>query len=139
MPCGKVMAVDCSYACVHPRSGKARLLCGISIIRCPGRGDGWCSNSLYCRDSSALCACRPRHWRQLMVLTGQELELDPKTCTLDSVFSMQLHRFAEDIRRVVSGATKELTIEVELRKLADAWQAQRFILHKYSAVRATRP
>ena len=74
-----------------------------------------------------------------MVLTGQELELDPKTCTLDSVCSMQLHRFAEDIRRVVSVATKELTIEVELRKLADAWQAQRFILHKYSAVRATRP
>ncbi len=78
-----------------------------------------------CTFEAPRCARRPRHWHELMALTGQELDLDPKTCTLDTIFGMQLHRFAADIRGVVSGAVKELTIEAELRKLAEAWREQR--------------
>ncbi|KAF8069431.1 DHC1 [Scenedesmus sp. PABB004] len=77
-------------------------------------------------------ALRPRHWKQLMAVTGQAFELDPKTFTLSAMFDMQLHKFADDIARITSAALKELTIENELRKLAEAWKEQRFDLHKYS-------
>lgn len=69
-----------------------------------------------------------------MTLTGQTFDLDPKTFTLSNMFSMQLHKYKEDIARVTSGALKELTIENEIKKLADTWQEQRFHLHKYHSV-----
>jgi dynein heavy chain len=77
---------------------------------------------------------RRRHWKQLMTLTGQTFDLDPKTFTLSNMFSMQLHKFKEDIAKVTSCALKELTIENEIKKLADTWQEQRFDLHKYHSV-----
>jgi hypothetical protein len=69
-----------------------------------------------------------------MTLTGQTFDLDPKTFTLSNMFSMQLHKFKEDIAKVTSCALKELTIENEIKKLADTWQEQRFDLHKYHSV-----
>lgn len=69
-----------------------------------------------------------------MALTGQAFDLDPKTFTLANMFSMQLHKFKDEIVKVTSSALKELTIENELKKLADQWKEQRFDLHKYNAV-----
>lgn len=69
-----------------------------------------------------------------MTLTGQTFDLDPKTFTLSNMFSMQLQKFKEDIAKVTSCALKELTIENEIKKLADTWQEQRFDLHKYHSV-----
>lgn len=69
-----------------------------------------------------------------MALTGQTFDLDPKTFTLSSMFSMQLHKYKEDIAKVTSCALKELTIENEIKKLADTWQEQRFTLSKYHSV-----
>ena len=71
-----------------------------------------------------------------MTLTGQTFDLDPKTFTLGNMFAMQLHKYKEDIARVTSCALKELTIENEIKKLADTWQEQRFDLHKYQSVSA---
>uniref|UniRef100_A0A383W4S5 Dynein-1, subspecies f n=1 Tax=Tetradesmus obliquus TaxID=3088 RepID=A0A383W4S5_TETOB len=81
---------------------------------------------------------RPRHWKQLMALTGQSFDLDPKTFTLANMFAMQLHKYKEDIAKVTSSALKELTIENELKKLAESWKEQRFDLHKYTANGADR-
>jgi hypothetical protein len=69
-----------------------------------------------------------------MALTGQTFDLDPKTFTLANMFAMQLHKYKEDIAKVTSSALKELTIENELKKLAESWKEQRFDLHKYTAV-----
>lgn len=69
-----------------------------------------------------------------MMLTGQTFDLDPKSFTLSNMFSMQLHKFKEDIAKVTSCALKELTIENEIKKLADTWQEQRFDMHKYHSV-----
>jgi hypothetical protein len=70
-----------------------------------------------------------------MALTGQTFDLDPKTFTLANMFTMQLHKYKEEIAKVTSSALKELTIENELKKLAESWKEQRFDLHKYTAVR----
>jgi dynein heavy chain len=69
-----------------------------------------------------------------MALTGQSFDLDPKTFTLSNMFAMQLHKYKDDIAKVTSCALKELTIENEIRKLAETWQEQRFDLHKYHSV-----
>ena len=58
--------------------------------------------------------------------------MDPKTFTLGKMFAMQLHKFAADISVICSAATKELTIEQELKKLSDVWKEQKFDLFKYS-------
>lgn len=77
---------------------------------------------------------RPRHWKQLMAATGQTFDLDPKTFTLANMFAMQLHKFKDNIAKVTGCALKELTIENEIKKLAEAWQEQRFDLHQYHSV-----
>uniref|UniRef100_A0A6S8LSH1 AAA+ ATPase domain-containing protein n=1 Tax=Dunaliella tertiolecta TaxID=3047 RepID=A0A6S8LSH1_DUNTE len=76
-------------------------------------------------------ALRRRHWQQLMEVTGQEFDMDAKTFTLGSMFSMQLHKYAEEISKITNAAVKELTIENEIKKLTDVWREQRFELGKY--------
>ena len=69
-----------------------------------------------------------------MAATGQSFELDAHTFTLGNMFAMQLHRFAADIGRITSAAVKELTIESELKKMAEVWKEQKFDLRKYHKV-----
>ncbi|GLI59150.1 hypothetical protein VaNZ11_000978 [Volvox africanus] len=76
-------------------------------------------------------ALRKRHWSRLMEVTGQEFDMDPKTFTLGNMFAMQLHKYAEEIGKITNAAVKELTIESEIKKLADVWREQRFELGKY--------
>ena len=70
-----------------------------------------------------------------MEVTSQSFDMDPKTFTLQAMFAMQLHKFAEEIGKITNAAVKELTIENELKKLADAWRDQRFDVFKYIKVR----
>ncbi|KAL6757976.1 dynein heavy chain, N-terminal region 1-domain-containing protein, partial [Haematococcus lacustris] len=77
-------------------------------------------------------ALRQRHWAQLMEVTGQNFDMDPKTFTLGNMFSMQLHKFADEIGKITNAAVKELTIENEIKKLSDVWREQRFELGKYT-------
>eukprot|EP00803_Ostreobium_quekettii_P011338 evm.model.scf_1312.1 EVM.evm.TU.scf_1312.1 scf_1312:839-40608(+) len=76
-------------------------------------------------------ALRKRHWSQLMEITGQTFDMDPKTFTLASMFAMKLHNYAEDIGRVANMAVKELTIESEIKKLTEIWKEQKFETAKY--------
>jgi hypothetical protein len=69
-----------------------------------------------------------------MNVTGQQFEMDLKTFTLGNMFAMQLQQHAAAIASITSGAVKELTIESELKKMADVWKEQRFDLHKYTHV-----
>lgn len=65
-------------------------------------------------------------------VTGKEFDMEPKTFTLGSMFTLQLDVFAEEILRTTSAAEKELTIECELKKLVDVWRDQKFSVAKYS-------
>ncbi|GMH41526.1 hypothetical protein BSKO_09436 [Bryopsis sp. KO-2023] len=76
-------------------------------------------------------ALRKRHWAQLMEITGQQFDMDPKTFTLGSMFAMQLHNHTDEINKVTNMAIKELTIESEIKKLAEVWKDQKFEVHKY--------
>ena len=60
--------------------------------------------------------------------------MDQKTFTLANMFAMQLHKYAPEISKIVSGATKELVIEMELKKVGEAWKEQKFTLAKYMKV-----
>lgn len=45
-----------------------------------------------------------------MEVTCQEFDMDPKTFTLGNMFSMQLHKYAEEIGKITNAAVKELTV-----------------------------
>ena len=66
-----------------------------------------------------------------MQATGKEFDIDPKSFTLGSMFAMRLDNFTDEITKITSAAEKELTIETELRKLAEVWKEQKFGLAKY--------
>jgi dynein heavy chain len=71
-------------------------------------------------------ALRPRHWKQLMQKTGVDFEMDAKTFTLTKLFSMELHRFKEEIAEIVNTATNEAKIEKEIAKISSLWSATSF-------------
>ncbi|VDO97932.1 unnamed protein product [Schistosoma margrebowiei] len=56
-------------------------------------------------------ALRERHWNELMRKTGQTFDMNPETFTLANIFSMELHRFTDQISEIVAFAIKELSIE----------------------------
>jgi dynein heavy chain len=45
-------------------------------------------------------ALRPRHWKTLMDVTGKSFQTNSKTFTLESVFGMELHKYAEKIAEI---------------------------------------
>eukprot|EP00898_Chlorokybus_atmophyticus_P006649 jgi/Chlat1/6986/Chrsp56S00523 len=83
-------------------------------------------------------ALRKRHWEKLMEVTGKKFEMDPKTFTLANLFSMELHNFAAVISDITNAAVKELTIESEIRNMAETWKDQKFDLFKYMKARLNR-
>ena len=62
---------------------------------------------------------------------GRAVDLDPCRFTLGDVFAMRLDVHHEAVEDICCAALKELGIEAELRKIAEAWRAQRFELHPY--------
>ena len=76
-------------------------------------------------------ALRKRHWQQLMDVTGKTFDMDPKTFTLGKLFAMELHNYGTLISDITNAASKELTIESELKKLAEVWKGQKFEIFKY--------
>eukprot|EP00892_Ulva_mutabilis_P000668 jgi/Ulvmu1/10601/UM065_0057.1 len=75
-------------------------------------------------------ALRKRHWKRLMEVTGKEFDMEPKTFTLGSMFTLQLDAFADEILKITTSAEKELTIESELKRLTDIWRDQKFVVAK---------
>ena len=46
-----------------------------------------------------------------MTQTGQQFDMNPETFTLQNVFAMELHNYADVIGGIVNCAIKELAIE----------------------------
>jgi dynein heavy chain len=76
-------------------------------------------------------ALRDRHWEKLMESTGKNFDMNPETFTLENLFAMELHNFADTISDIVGSANKELSIEKSLSEVVTTWHNQRFSLHKY--------
>ena len=52
-----------------------------------------------------------------MLKTGKDFDMNPDTFTLENLFSMELHNFAETIAEIVTAASKELSIERGLKEV----------------------
>lgn len=46
-----------------------------------------------------------------MERTGTNFEMNPDSFTLENMFAMELHKYANDIGDIVTSAVKELSIE----------------------------
>ncbi|KAF7256044.1 hypothetical protein EG68_05470 [Paragonimus skrjabini miyazakii] len=77
-------------------------------------------------------AMRDRHWKQLMEKTGISFDMDPQTFTLEGVFAMQLHEFADVISTVVNNAQREVIIERNLEEIKNIWLEMKFLLTSYT-------
>lgn len=71
-----------------------------------------------------------RHWEKLMELTGKNFDMNPDTFTLENLFTMDLHNYAEKISDIVASASKELSIEKSLSEVVSIWQVLKFSVHK---------
>ncbi len=65
-----------------------------------------------------------------MELTKQNFDMNPETFTLENLFAMDLHNYAETISDIVGSASKELSIEKSLSEVISTWQVQKFSVHK---------
>ena len=66
-----------------------------------------------------------------MELTGENFDMNPETFTLENLFTMELHKFADSISEIVASANKELSIEKSLAEVVQCWQGLRFSIHKW--------
>ena len=66
-----------------------------------------------------------------MKLTGKNFDMNPETFTLENLFAMDLHNYAEKISDIVASASKELNIEKSLAEVVSIWHTLKFSVHKY--------
>ncbi|CAH1233746.1 DNAH10 [Branchiostoma lanceolatum] len=76
-------------------------------------------------------ALRERHWKELMEKTGKSFDMNPETFTLENLFAMDLHNYAETIADIVTSASKELSIEKGIKEVEETWASMKFTVHKY--------
>ncbi|XP_020287480.1 dynein heavy chain 10, axonemal isoform X2 [Pseudomyrmex gracilis] len=76
-------------------------------------------------------AMRDRHWEQLMKRTGQHFDMDPDRFTLENMFAMELGKYEDIARDIVTTAVKELAIEKGIKELAEVWKSMNFIVVKH--------
>ncbi len=76
-------------------------------------------------------ALRERHWKRLLEVTGKRFDVSPETLTLEKVFSMNLNNHIDAVNDIVSGASKELSIENGLKEIESNWRNTRFTVAKY--------
>ncbi|GMI05338.1 hypothetical protein TrVE_jg1168 [Triparma verrucosa] len=66
-------------------------------------------------------ALRPRHWANLKKEINKEFDPESSTFTLDNIFSLGLHNYAEFIGEMSANANKELNIERSLADIETRW------------------
>ena len=76
-------------------------------------------------------ALRERHWKMLMDETKIVFDMNPVTFKLQNIFDMKLHRFIEEINNIVLSATKELSIEKNLKDVRETWRTTDFTVIRY--------
>eukprot|EP00439_Symbiodinium_sp_Y106_P004185 s10146_g1.t1 len=68
----------------------------------------------------------PRHWQQVMDITGKDLPIDSETFKLQSLIDAQLNEFTDEISDICEGADKQLVIESKLKEISVQWEAMMF-------------
>merc|ERR550532_2536441 len=79
-------------------------------------------------------AMRARHWKQLYRETKSAIQIDQDTVrymTLGKLLNTNLHVYSEDIRKIVSRAQGDITIEQMLKRLEEIWLGKVFTLREH--------
>ncbi|XP_075240849.1 dynein beta chain, ciliary-like isoform X3 [Convolutriloba macropyga] len=79
-------------------------------------------------------AMRARHWKQLYRETKSAIQIDQDTLrymTLGKLLNTNLHVYAEDIRKIVSRAQGDVTIEQMLKRLEEIWLGKVFTMKEH--------
>ncbi|KAK2587900.1 hypothetical protein KPH14_003996 [Odynerus spinipes] len=76
-------------------------------------------------------AMRERHWMDLMERTGQYFDMNPDRFTLENMFAMDLGRYQDIARSIVTNAVKELAIEKGVKEIADVWKHTEFTVVRH--------
>ncbi|MGH0158836.1 UNVERIFIED_CONTAM: hypothetical protein FKN15_061612 [Acipenser sinensis] len=76
-------------------------------------------------------ALRERHWKDLMTRTGTEFDMNPDTFTLENMFAMEPHKYADVISETVTSAVKELSIEKGVKEVVETWENMKFTILRY--------
>ena len=77
-------------------------------------------------------AMKPRHWNELMKLTGVKFNMDPKTFKLRNIFAMNLARFGDEVSKIAYKAGQELKIETQVATLKKYWKSCEFTVRAYT-------
>ncbi|XP_068620608.1 LOW QUALITY PROTEIN: dynein axonemal heavy chain 10 [Battus philenor] len=78
-------------------------------------------------------AMRERHWKELMLKTGQDFDMSPERFTLENMFAMELHKYQDVAEEIVNHAIKELAIERGVKDVQEAWANIMFSVSRHSA------
>ncbi|XP_058491324.1 dynein axonemal heavy chain 10 [Solea solea] len=76
-------------------------------------------------------ALRDRHWKVLMEKTGTAFEMNTDSFTLENMFAMELHKYANVIGDIVTSAVKELSIEKGVKEVVETWENLKFSVQPY--------
>uniref|UniRef100_A0A3P8UAE7 Dynein axonemal heavy chain 10 n=1 Tax=Amphiprion percula TaxID=161767 RepID=A0A3P8UAE7_AMPPE len=76
-------------------------------------------------------ALKDRHWKELMERTGTSFEINTDTFTLENMFAMELHKYANVIGDIVTSAVKELNIEKAMEGVVNTWESMKFNVQPY--------
>ncbi|XP_035496799.2 dynein axonemal heavy chain 10-like [Scophthalmus maximus] len=76
-------------------------------------------------------ALRDRHWNELMERTGTNFDMNPDSFTLENMFAMELHKYANVLSDIVTSAVKELSIEKGVKEVVETWENMKFSVQPY--------
>ena len=60
------------------------------------------------------------------------MEADINSMPFSSILGLHLDRHEAEVAGIINAASKELTIEMELKKLTELWREQRLEVFKYT-------
>eukprot|EP00929_Paragymnodinium_shiwhaense_P087549 TRINITY_DN476_c0_g6_i1.p1 TRINITY_DN476_c0_g6~~TRINITY_DN476_c0_g6_i1.p1 ORF type:complete len:3651 (-),score=1240.57 TRINITY_DN476_c0_g6_i1:538-10725(-) len=68
----------------------------------------------------------PRHWQQVMEITGKDLPVESDNFKLQSLIDANLNEFVDEISDITEGADKQQVIENKLREISAQWEGMVF-------------
>ncbi|CAE8591739.1 unnamed protein product, partial [Polarella glacialis] len=69
---------------------------------------------------------QPRHWQQVMDITGKDLPIDSENFKLQSLIDAALNEYTDEISDICEGADKQLIIEGKLKEISSQWEGMFF-------------
>jgi dynein heavy chain len=69
---------------------------------------------------------KPRHWNEVIQITGTTFPFEAETFALSNILSSNILEFKEDVEEIADGADKQLGIETKLSDIKETWSRRRF-------------